>query len=83
MDRLCSVGARCDRAADFDPGELLEEVEVEPGTSKLAIGDGVHTDRLDLRHGARNRGVFDRSLLGGRDRAVGKLLSGVEHHLGA
>ena len=55
---------------------------MEPRASELAVGDGAHADRLDLLHGAGNRSVFDRSLLRGSDRAVGKVLACVEHHLG-
>ena len=79
MHRLGGVGARRDRSADLDAGELFEEVEMEPGASELAVGDGAHADRFDLLHGAGDRRVFDGTLLRSGDRAAGELLACGQH----
>ena len=66
VDGLGGVGARRDRPADLDAGKLFEEVEVEPGAPKLAVGDAAHADSLDLAHGVGDGLVLDRTLLAPR-----------------
>ena len=81
MHRLGSIGTGRDRTTDLDTGELLEEVEVEPGAPELAVGDAAHADRLDVMHGLGDGLVLHGALLGCRNRASGELLASVEHGL--
>ncbi len=63
MNGLGRVGARRDRTADLDAGELLEEVEMEPRAPKLAVGDAAHPDGLDLADRVGDGVVLDAPLL--------------------
>ena len=69
VHRLRRVGAGGDGTADLDTGELLEEVEMEPGASELAVGDAAHADRLDLAHRFGDGRVLDGALFCRGDRA--------------